>query len=1312
MRRLLTVFATITAVLIATYVLYASISISTTTPYAQNFDGIGTAATASLPADFRVDKVATVRTVGTFASAATATAFAGGANLSSSASNGIYNFGAGTTATGPDRAVGFLSSGTATQSGNLYAQLINNTGLTLAGLQISYNIEKYRGGTNAAGFRIQLFYSMDGSVWTSAGNDFLTSFAADGTNAGFATAPGATVTVNKILSVAVPSGSNFYLAWNYSVASGTTTTNAQALAIDDISILGVVNITGIGGAAPSSTPAGTSTLLTVAVTPGANPTSTGIAVTGNLSAIGGSAAQPFFDDGTHGDATAGDNTFSFSAAIPDGTATGGKTLPVTIADAQQRSFNTSIGVTVQLPPPPTGAGAATPSLLRAGNSTLLTVSVTPGSFPTSTGLTVSGDLSAIGGSSSQVFFDDGTHGDAVANDRVFSFRTSIPLATSPGAKAATFTVADDQHRQTASSITLTIELSSTVRISQVYGGGGNSGATYTNDFIELFNSGTAPVDLTGWSVQETSASATSWTANGVPTALSGVIQPGGYYLVKESQGGAGTTDLPTADATGVITMGASSGKVALVADTAPLAGACPSSAAIVDLVGYGATCFEGAPTPSLDNTTAAVRRGNGCQDTDNNSADFVETGAIPRSSSAPPNMCGGDPALPSGLGIASPDSIEPATNTLLTVKVSPATTPPSTDISVTANLLTVGGTAAQRLYDDGTHGDAIAGDNIFSVEQRTSAALATGAYYAVATVADAQGRTASVPITLTIQSLTCGVERWFVKVGTDSTVGDVRLDIPPTETDIAALGAVRPPAEADIDTGGPFATKRDAPVETTVFSVDGYLWYYKKETDVDYHLVIGDAPSETEPDPTAPLHAHTVIAEIPNPGCVIGPNPNGPGNTLLPSPLAAGIANARSQFDARIQAQTFFNAPALSIPVRVKGVGFFDFAHGQRGLAPNAIELHPVLSLTFRANTTTTLLSSGTPTYGDALTFTATVTNADSNSPTGDVTFFDSLTGASATATLHGGEAVFSTTTLGAGAHSILASYSGDDTSLPSTSAALPFTVAKADQAIDFAALAGRTYGDAPFAVGASGGASGNAVTFTASGDCALTSGTLTITDAGSCSVTASQSGNDNYNAAADVTRSFDIGPASLSATANDASREFGAPNPLLGGTLVGVVNGDGITASFTTGAGPASPVGAYAIVPVLSDPNARLRDYVVSSHDGVLTVVDTTPPAIGAVTTTPSSIWPPNKQMVPVSIAVAVTDAADPSPVCRVTSVSSSEPAADDSAITGPLTVSLRADRNGDGTGRIYTIAVRCVDASGNASTSSTTVSVPHDQR
>ena len=180
-------------------------------------------------------------------------------------------------------------------------------------------------------------------------------------------------------------------------------------------------------------------------------------------------------------------------------------------------------------------------------------------------------------------------------------------------------------------------LSPDVVVSQVYGGGGNSGSTYTHDFIELHNRGAAAVDLTGWSVQYAAAAGTLWQV----TVLSGAIAPGGYYLIQEAQGAGGSLGLPTPDATGTIPMSATSAKVALVNQAGALSGACPSSASIIDLVGYGATasCFETAPTPTLGNTTAALRANGGCTETDDNGADFTEAAPNPRNSASSAFSC-------------------------------------------------------------------------------------------------------------------------------------------------------------------------------------------------------------------------------------------------------------------------------------------------------------------------------------------------------------------------------------------------------------------------------------------------------------------------------------------------------------------------------------------------------------------------------------------------------------------------------------------------------------------------------------------------
>jgi len=406
-------------------------------------------------------------------------------------------------------------------------------------------------GSNAAGFRIQLFYSTDGSTWTSAGSNFLTSFAADANNNGFATAPGATVAVTNTLSASIANGTNFYLAWNYSVVSGTTTTNAQALAVDDVAILGIAgnsptNPAGTGAASPNTVQAGNSTLLTVAVTPGTNPASTGLGVTADLTSIGGSATQQFLDDGLNGDATAGDNIFSFQATVSPATGAGVKTILATITDAQARTASAAISLTVTAASPaPTGTGSANPNSLQAANATLLTVAVTPGSNPVSTGIGVVGNLSSIGGSATQQFFDDGiSGGDLTAGDNVFSFQATVTAGTTTGSKSLPITITDAQSRSSSTSISLTVQPPpppTTVKISQLYGGGGNSGSTFMNDFIEIFNQSTAPVDISGWSVQYSSATGTGiWGVTNIcPGSCS--LLPGHYFLVQGAAGGGGTT---------------------------------------------------------------------------------------------------------------------------------------------------------------------------------------------------------------------------------------------------------------------------------------------------------------------------------------------------------------------------------------------------------------------------------------------------------------------------------------------------------------------------------------------------------------------------------------------------------------------------------------------------------------------------------------------------------------------------------------------------------------------------------------------------
>jgi DNA/RNA endonuclease G (NUC1) len=292
-------------------------------------------------------------------------------------------------------------------------------------------------------------------------------------------------------------------------------------------------------------------------------------------------------------------------------------------------------------------------------------------------------------------------------------------------------------------------VSNTIVISQVYGGGGNAGAQWTNDYIELFNRGSSPVNVTGWSVQYASAAGTSWQV----TTLSGTIAPGKYYLVQEAAGAATPMPLPTPDATGSIAMSASAAKIALVNTTTALSGSCPTGGTLVDLVGYGATatCFEGAGfAPGLSNTTADLRGLSGCLETDQNASDFTEASPTPRNSATTANVCGQSGGL-SGAGSSSPSTVGPGQTSLLTVTVTPATGPPSTGITVTANLTAIGGSSAQTFFDNGTNGDVTPGDNVFSYSATVAAGTTNGLKLMGGIVADAEMRSANTTIPLTIQ---------------------------------------------------------------------------------------------------------------------------------------------------------------------------------------------------------------------------------------------------------------------------------------------------------------------------------------------------------------------------------------------------------------------------------------------------------------------------------------------------------------------------------------------------------------------------------
>ena len=217
-----------------------------------------------------------------------------------------------------------------------------------------------------------------------------------------------------------------------------------------------------------------------------------------------------------------------------------------------------------------------------------------------------------------------------------------------------------------SALLLSINASSQVKINEVYGGGGNSGSIWTNDFIELYNPTGSSISLAGWSVQYASSAGTTWTV----TSLTGSIPANGYYLIQQAMGAGGTTPLPTPNAIGTTAMSATTGKVILCNTITAQSGANPpTGGVIIDKVGFGtANGFEGAVAPAPSNTNSIQRTSPGF-DTDNNSTDFVVLNPpTPTNAAASTTI-----SIVAGAGAS-----EPSTNGSFIINFSPATSAAST----------------------------------------------------------------------------------------------------------------------------------------------------------------------------------------------------------------------------------------------------------------------------------------------------------------------------------------------------------------------------------------------------------------------------------------------------------------------------------------------------------------------------------------------------------------------------------------------------------------------------------------------------------
>jgi len=332
-----------------------------------------------------------------------------------------------------------------------------------------------------------------------------------------------------------------------------------------------------------------------------------------------------------------------------------------------------------------------------------------------------------------------------------------------------------------------------VVISQVYGGGGNAGAAYNKDFIELFNRSDVEVDLSGMSVQYQSATGTSWSNF---TALGNVkLQPGQYYLITGASGtSGGGADVGTGDVTGKIDLSGTTGKVALASQATALPTA-DGGAAVIDMVGFGtANRYEGTVAPAPSVLRSISRIDNGCTDTDNNGTDFVSSDVNPRRTSSPLNACGGTVAQP--IVLTCPASVATQRGTAISAILRAS----DADSIVNSAAITSVSTSAGITLSGFTPASAIGASASASLD--VAATLPTGVYSVtvnftnndgqakscvipvsvagVLTIPQIQGAGATSPYNNTVQT-TSGVIT--ARVGSGFFIQDLNGDGDPTTSD-------------------------------------------------------------------------------------------------------------------------------------------------------------------------------------------------------------------------------------------------------------------------------------------------------------------------------------------------------------------------------------------------------------------------------------------------------------------------------------------------------------------------------------------------
>lgn len=329
--------------------------------------------------------------------------------------------------------------------------------------------------------------------------------------------------------------------------------------------------------------------------------------------------------------------------------------------------------------------------------------------------------------------------------------------------------------------------------------------------------------------------------------------------------------------------------------------------------------------------------------------------------------------------------------------------------------------------------------------------------------------------------------------------------------------------------------------------------------------------------------------------------PSGATASFSPATLSSGGAVSTSVLTINTSAATPVGTSTLGI--RAQGTGGLNnnCKTDNSSLSTTSVSLS-VAAAVVNANS---IISSSAPTstFGQSVTFTATVSPVSGvATPTGTIQFLDNGTNLGASVPLSGGVATLSTSALGAGSHTISAAYSPGAGFAAGTVSSTSLLVNKAIPQISWNAPTPITYGT-PL-----GSAQLNATATPASGTFTYTPAAGTVLGAGTQTLGLVFTPTDLADyAVMSVAVQLTVNKLAATVAADNQTRAFGQPNPMLTGTLTGFLAADNISATYATTATPTTDVGTYAITPALVDPNARLGNYTVTPTAGTLTIMQAT---------------------------------------------------------------------------------------------------------